>query len=106
MNVDSKIVWCYALAMKRINSTNFTEVVPRSIRMELVFSNRSVPREQPEIVFMNLDHERVFPLTDGAVTHGQFGEVRVDFEPDLAAVTGSSVGFDSARLHGVWGCAA
>ncbi len=100
MNIDPKVVWGYPLTVKRINPTNLTEVVPRSVCVKLVFSNRFCPAYQSEIIFMNFDHERVLPLADGAVAHRQFREIRVDLEPDLATIARTGIGFENASLHG------
>ena len=48
-------------------------------------------REQLELAFMNLNHERIFTPTNGAITHSKFGEISFDFKSNCAAVAAAGV---------------
>ena len=99
MNVDSKIVGCDPLPMKGIDSADFAEEMGGRLGVELVFGERFVASQQPELAFMDLDHKRVLASTNRAVTHGEFRKIRLDYKPHGTAVAGAKVLLESAGGH-------
>ena len=86
--------------MKRVDAAHLEEVMPRSLRVELVLSERLFARQQPELTFMHFDHERILLPADRAIAHREFGEICFDLESNGAAVATAPVFLHWPCSHG------
>jgi len=99
VNVDAQIVRGDPLSMERIDSADPAEEVSCCPGVKLVLGERVVSGQELELALMHLDHECILLLANRTVAHGQFVEVRLDFESDRAAVACALVGLKWTRLH-------
>lgn len=86
-NVDAKTVGRDALAVERVDTASFAEVVTSSLRVKLILGKRFLARQELKLTFMNLDHECVLAPTNRAITHGEFRKVSFDLEAHGTTMT-------------------
>ena len=81
------------------------QTLQKKCRAVLVWNWYSVRNSSPaaaEPALVHLDHQRVLAPADGAVAHGEFGEVRLDLEANRAAVTAAAVRLKLSGTHAEW----
>jgi len=103
-DIDPEIVWRHPLPVERVDATDLAKEVPGGLRVELVFREGLLAREETEPALMDLDHQRILPVADLAVAHRELGKISLYLEAHGTAVTTSKIFLHRPRVHGrLWG---
>jgi hypothetical protein len=98
-HIDAKMVRRDALAVEWVDAAGLAEVVPGSLRVELVLGEELVAREKLELAFVDLDHESILATADRAVAHGELRKVGFDLESDRSAMATADMRLQWTATH-------
>lgn len=99
VDIDSQVVRCHALSMKRVNSTDLAKEVSSGFGVKLIFGQRLFAGYEFEVAFMDFHHQRVLTTTDRTIARSEFREVRCDLEMHCATVTAPKVFLQWSSAH-------